>query len=67
LIGRLALYCIQLHVAKPVLEVDWLSGVCMLWQMLANLSQRSEELGIDLRERVKTALDNFVAHDMFTE
>lgn len=39
----------------------------MLWQMLANLSQRSEELGIDLRERVKTALDNFVAHDMFTE
>lgn len=48
------------------MEVD---GVKMLGmhaaQVLATLSQM--ELDAEVRERVKTAVSNFVAHDMFTE
>lgn len=29
--------------------------------------QKDRALGIDIRERIKTALENFVALDMFTE
>lgn len=36
-----------------------------MWQVLATMS--TQDMPVDLRERLKTALDSFVAHDMFTE